>query len=212
MRMKNLKKLFSNCAYDIKYETAGHDVNYAFIQEDNTLYIYFQGSSSWLDWVRNFLFTKKVYKEFRVHRGFYDAYEEVRNIILDKVYNIYNQELQIIIVGYSHGGALCTLCLEDLVYHFPLLDIKGYAFESPRSVKAPKKIRDRWKNLTLIRNGCDIVTHCPPKFLGYNDLGKTIKIKGDVSLVKNKLPCFIKYHYPECVYDGLKKMEGGKRA
>lgn len=199
-----MKRLFKLCAYDIKYETAGNDVNYAFLQEDDTLYIFFQGSSSWLDWIRNFLFTKKIYKEFRVHRGFYNAYSEVRNFILDKVYNLYSQELKIVIVGYSHGGALCTLCLEDLVYHFPLLKIKGYAFESPRCVKAPKKIRERWKNLTVIRCNNDLVTHCPPKFLGYNDLGTMLKIKGDTKLVdKWYLPKCIKSHYPQVVMSGL---------
>lgn len=203
-----LKRLFKLCAYDIKYETSGNDVNYAFLQEDDILYIFFQGSSSWLDWVRNFLFTKKIYKEFRVHRGFYNAYSEARNIILDKVYNLYSHELKIVVVGYSHGSSLCTLCLEDLVYHFPLLNIKGYAFESPRCVKAPKEIRERWKNLTRIQTNWDIVCHCPPKFLGYTNVGSEIKIKGDTSLVEKKwLPKCIKSHYPNVVLDGLKKIE-----
>lgn len=201
-----LEQLFYTCAYEIEYKTAGHDVNYAFVKEKDTLYIYFQGSSSTTDWIRNFLFTKKVYKMFRVHRGFNDAYSEVRSIILNKIYDIYKQDLKVVIVGYSHGGALCQLALEDIEYHFPMLDVKGYAFESPRALKVPKKYRHLWDNLYMIKNGCDIVCHAPPKIFGYNDLGKTIKIKGDTKLAENKLPCFIKYHYPQCVLDGLKKI------
>lgn len=199
-----LYNLFYECAYKGGWTTI-NDVDFKFIEKKDILEIHFMGSKQTTDWIRNFLFTKKIYKEFRVHRGFFNAYSEVRNIILDKVYNLYSHELKIVVVGYSHGGALCTLCLEDLVYHFPQLEIKGYAFESPRCVKAPKKIRERWKNLIVICNGCDIVTHCPPKFLGYNDLGTMLKIKGDTKLVdKWYLPCFIKYHYPQCVLDGLK--------
>ena len=203
-----LSKLFQNCAYDIHYQQAGDSVNYAFVEDKNTLYIYFEGSNSITDWVRNFLFTKKVFDEFKVHRGFLAAYLEVRNIILDKAYS--KQWKKIIVVGYSHGGALCQLALEDLVYHFPQMqdNIFGYAFESPRCVKAKKKYRSRWKNLTVIRDGNDLVTHCPPKIFGYNDLGTMLKIKGDVKLVQNKCLKCIKYHYPQVVKDGLLKKEG----
>lgn len=200
-----LSKLFSNCAYGIPYEQAGDSVNYAFVEDRDILYIYFQGSNSITDWVRNFLFTKKVFDEFKVHRGFLDAYMEVRNILLDKAYE--KKYSAIIVVGYSHGGALCQLALEDLVYHFPDMQdsIYGYAFESPRCIKAKKKYRSRWKNLTVIRDGNDLVTHCPPKIFGYNDLGTMLHIKGDTKLVTNKCPKCIKYHYPQVVLDGLKK-------
>lgn len=202
---KTLLELFTNCAYNIHYKQIGDSVNYAFIEKDKgkTLYIYFQGSNSITDWVENFMFTKKIYKEFRVHRGFFRAYSQARDLILNRVYN--NIYEKIVVIGYSHGGALCQLALEDLVYHFPNLDIKGYAFETPRCIKAGKKLRERWKNLTTIRDGTDIVTHVPPKLFGYNDLGTMIKIKGDTSLVEKRIPKCVKYHYPEVVVDGLKK-------
>lgn len=205
-----LKELFYNCLY-IKYETAGHDVNYAFIEhkEEKKLYIYFQGSSSTTDWIRNFLFTKKVYKEFRVHRGFFNAYSEVRSIILDKIYE--NDYQEIVVVGYSHGGALCTLAVEDIAYHFPNINLQGFAFESPRCVGGVKKIQNRWKNLTLIRTNNDIVTHCPPKFVGYSDVGTMLKVKGDTSLVKEwYIPRCIKSHYPQVVYEALRNFERKK--
>ena len=199
---KTLLNLFETCL-TISYEQIGSEVNYAFIEKDKrkTLYIYFQGSNSITDWVENFMFTKKVYKEFRVHRGFFRAYSQVRDLLLNRVYD--NDYEKIIVIGYSHGGALCQLALEDLVYHFPNLDITGYAFEAPRCVKAGKKLRERWKNLTVIRNGNDIVTHVPPKLFGYTDLGTMLKIKGDTKLVDDRVPKCVKYHYPQCVISGL---------
>ena len=77
--MAKLSELFRKCDRGIKYQTVGKDVNYAFEEDDETrtLTIYFQGSNSTTDWVRNFLFKKKPYKDmevaYRVHRGFLAA-------------------------------------------------------------------------------------------------------------------------------------------
>ena len=203
--MKKLSELFHLCAYDIQYQTIGDSVNYAFLEEGKTLFVFFQGSNSITDWVENFLFAKRLYKEFKVHRGFYMAYSQARDMLLDKIYNNHYEE--VIVVGYSHGGALCQLYLEDLVYHFPELKVKGFAFESPRAVKCSKKYKERWKDLLVIRTNQDLVTHCPPKIFGYTDLGTMLKIKGDTNLVENKLPKCIKSHFPQVVYDALVKYE-----
>lgn len=49
MKQLRLSELFHNCAYDVEYKTVGEDVNYAFVEDGDTLYIYFQGSSSITD-------------------------------------------------------------------------------------------------------------------------------------------------------------------
>lgn len=118
-----MSELFHKCAYDISYQEAGDDVNYAF-EEDiktHTLTIYFQGSHSISDWVRNFLFPAKPYKDmeipYRVHRGFLAAWKEVEDIIIAKItekddgLECYKWK-HIIVVGYSHGGALAAFCHE----------------------------------------------------------------------------------------------------
>lgn len=74
-----LSELFYNCAYVVDYKQVGDSVNYAFVEDtkESTLYIYFQGSNSITDWVRNFMFPTKPYKDmeipYRVHRGFLAA-------------------------------------------------------------------------------------------------------------------------------------------
>lgn len=207
-----LKELFYKCAYREYYKQIGDSVNYAFDEDTSTktLSIYFQGSNSISDWVRNFLFTKDCYGLFKAHKGFLMAYREARNLILDKVYEQDDKGdykwLKINIIGYSHGGALCQLALQDIYYHRP--DIKdcilGYAFETPRALKVKKQFRFFWNNLITIRNNNDLITHLPPKIVGYTDLGTMIKVNGDTSLVENKQPKCIKSHYPQCVLDGLK--------
>jgi hypothetical protein len=49
MKQIKLSELFHNCAYDITYQKAGKDVDYAFVEKGFTLYIYFQGSESVTD-------------------------------------------------------------------------------------------------------------------------------------------------------------------
>ena len=205
--MYSLTRLFQLCAFEIKYEEIGDDVNYATKtdREENILYIFFQPSNSADDWKNNFDFKEEVYGLFKVHRGFMKCYKQVRNILLDKVYA--NQYNGVVVVGYSHGGALAQLCHQDLKYHFPKLDVQTFAFESPRCLKVPKKLRFYWEHLTRIETNNDLITHLPPKIFGFNDLGKELKIKGDTSLIKKCLPRCIKSHYPQVVLKALQDYE-----
>lgn len=138
----SLYDLFFKCAYTVEYKQAGDSVNYAFVEEGDTLYIYFEGSNSITDWVRNFLFPAKPYKDmgisYRVHRGFLAAWKEVEDIVIAKITekknNVYRWS-NIIVVGYSHGGALAAFCHECVwFWREDLRDngLLGFGFEAPR--------------------------------------------------------------------------------
>lgn len=238
MTQIKLSELFHKCAYDIEYKTVGEDVNYAFVEEGSTLYIYFEGSSSTTDWIRNFLFSKKPYKDmeipYRVHRGFLAAWKEVEDIIIAKVteqsrkryYNSFEDVYyfkkeykwkEVIIAGYSHGGALAAFCHECVWFHRPDLREKGlhgYGFEAPRiyaGYKVKKEIASRWDKFTVIRTNNDLVTHCPPLIFGYCHVGDLLQVNGDIKLVQKKwVPKCIKAHYPQVVYNALTKYENNK--
>lgn len=215
-----LSELFKNCAYNVEYKTIGNDVNYAFVEEGDALYIYFQGSSSVTDWVRNFMFRSKPYKDMRVpykvHRGFLAAWKEVEDLVIDKVreerYGAFKYN-RITVVGYSHGGALATFCHECVWFHRPDLrekGLEGYGFEAPRIYsgwKVKDSLRERWANFTIVRTNNDIVTHCPPFLFAYRHVAKVLRVKGDVGLCPNKkVPNCVKSHYPEVVLDALSKI------
>ncbi len=221
-----MSELFHNCAYDVEYETVGEDVNYAFVEEpmNHTLYIYFQGSSSKVDWWRNFLFKKKPYKDmkipYRVHRGFLAAWKEVEDIIIEKImeHNLPLLDMKwkhIIVVGYSHGAALAGFCHECVWFHrYDLREkgLEGYGFEAPRFYggwNVKEELKERWRTFKVIRNNSDLVTHLPPALFRYCHVGEIVKIHGDVSLGPKEwyIPDCIKSHYPEIVYDGLVKAE-----
>ena len=42
--------------------------------------------------------------------------------------------------------------------------------------KNAKKIAHRWQDFTLIRNIDDLITHLPPRVLGYFHIGKLMEI------------------------------------
>lgn len=218
-----LSELFHECAYEIEYQQAGDSVNYAYEEYGRSLIIFFEGSNSISDWVRNFLFSKKPYKDmqipYRVHRGFLAAWKEVEDIIIAKVteretYGSWRYKYDdITIVGYSHGAALAGLCHECVWFHREDLrkaHLRTYAFEAPRFYAAwfvKKKLKERWETFYVVRTNNDIVTHCPPVIFGYTHVGNMIKVKGNVDLVKNKLPKCIKSHYPQVVYNALERFE-----
>lgn len=219
--MYTASELFHLCAYDISYETVGDSVNYAFMTKKNTLYIFFQGSSQISDWVRNFMFPAKPYKDmeipYRVHRGFLAAWKEVEDIIIAKITEKNAKDnykwSKIVVVGYSHGGALAGFCHECVWFWRPDLresGLIGYGFEAPRFYagwKVKKELKERWETFFVVRNNNDIVTHCPPAIFGFCHVGTILKIHGDTSLVEGKYCKCVKSHFPECVYDGLVKDE-----
>ena len=76
---------------------------------------------------------------YRVHRGFLEAWKEVEDIIIDK---ILEKDVDgnfcwkhIVVVGYSHGGALAAFCHEGVWFHRPDLreeGLEGYGLEATR--------------------------------------------------------------------------------
>lgn len=220
-------ELFRKCAWEVKYQQAGDSVNYAFEEDGDELRIYFQGSNSITDWVRNFLFPAKPYKDmgipYRVHRGFLAAWKEVEDIIIEKIlepddeghgsYDYGYKWQRITVIGYSHGAALAGLCHECVWFHRADLrdgGLSGFGFEAPRFFAGfcvPKKLRERWSAFEVVRTNEDIVTHCPPAIFGFCHVGTLSKTLGDTSLVKKRLPKCVKSHYPEVVLDGLLKAE-----
>ena len=227
--MNKLAELFQNCAYTVEYQQAGDSVNYAFVEKGDSLEIYFQGSNSITDWVRNFLFKKRPYKDmnipYRVHRGFLAAWKTVEDIIIAKIKEVKNPkaplELQepkwkhITVIGYSHGGALAGFCHECVWFWRPDLrrsGLEGYGFEAPRFYggwKVKECLQQRWETFKVIRTNNDIVTHCPPSLFRFCHVGKILKVKGDTSLAPKKwyMPKCVKSHYPEVVFNALLNIE-----
>jgi hypothetical protein len=98
--------------------------------------------------------------EGKVHKGFKEAFDDVRDEIVDIVDKSIGQDLPLYITGHSLGAALATVATQELEEEFNDLIAACYTFGSPRvgdgkyekSIKAP---------FYRIVNTTDIVTLVP---------------------------------------------------
>lgn len=196
--MKTLFNLF-NKILDVNYiQLSEETASYAYeVVDGDTLYIYFEWSNGKRDWLNNFSFPAKPYKEMKdvwfVHRGFLRVWKVIEDhlkpYVEDKSIN------KIIIGGYSHGAALAALCHEYCVFHRPDIakNIWGYGFGAPRVafMLFNKRVKARFEQFYVIRNHTDLITHLPPVIFGFHHVGNLIRIgkKANYGMIKS--------HYPE---------------
>lgn len=207
----NLLKLFKKCL-DRNYISVENSADYAIERKGKTLYIYLECSDGATDWKNNFDFPAKPYKRMGktvwfAHRGFLRVWKSIEPYIYADIMD--KTVKKIVIVGFSHGAALAVLCHEYVWYNRPDIreNIIGYGFGCPRvfwGIKT-KKLKERWKQFTVIRNIDDIVTHVPPCLFGFSHVGKIMKIgkRGRYSRIDA--------HRPESITEQLEDYEKRKR-
>lgn len=202
-----LNEMFRRCL-EIPYTRVENSADYALERIGNTLYIYLECSNGEVDWRNNFDFPAKAYSHFDgerwlCHRGFMRVFKSIENYIAQP---ILDKSLEkIVTVGYSHGAGVAILCHEYVWYNRPDLrsEIEGYAFASPRVVwgYVSRSLAKRWEKLTVVRNINDIVTHLPPKALGYTHVGKMLLIG------KRRKYSSVDAHRPENIMRELLELE-----
>ena len=180
-----MKDLFKRCL-KAKYISTAKNGNFAIEVEGDTVYLLFQWSKGFWDWVRNFLFPAKPYKRMSClwfcHRGFLKVWKAMRDEIEAKVREILSQNpdvKKIVCIGYSHGGALALFATEDMEYLYgDRLTVEGYGFGAPRVLwgYVPKAVKNRLQAFQVIRNIPDIVTHLPPVLLGFRHVASPLKV------------------------------------
>lgn len=203
-----LSRLFTKCLTR-HYEDTSGKVSYATEYEGETAYIYFEASRGLEDWKRNLSFPRKAYgrndRVWYAHHGFLSAWRAVRPIIVKRLER--EKPSAIVTVGYSQGAAIATLCHEDLYYHrtVPHASLYGYGFASPR-VLWGRVDEERWRGFTVIRNLDDLVTHLPPKVLGFRHVGRLLEI-GERGRYGR-----LEAHTPEAMLKELARYEAGLKA
>ena len=111
MDLYNLSGTF-RAILDANYTHLDGDASFAFRVENQTLHIYFEWSNGKTDWRNNFDFPAKPYRDmkdgWRCHRGFLRVWKAIEPHLSAQILN--PDVGQIIIAGYSHGGAIAQLC------------------------------------------------------------------------------------------------------
>lgn len=166
------------------------DIQIRIEKQDKKVFIYFQGSSTGIDWRVNFTFWIKPYKRMETtwyaHRGFVVSYKSIRDRILEEI----EGAEEVHVSGFSQGAAYAIMTHEDL--KFNNYNVKTVAYAPPRVFWFwnNKKIEERFEDLTLVINRGDIVTKVPFWIFGYRHNGKKLKIGK-----RFRIPHW-KHHYP----------------
>lgn len=188
----SLREKFDACT-TAEYTHVENDGSFSVKCDGEKLTLYFEHSNGCMDWWNNFDFPAKPYRDMKnlwfCHRGFLKVWKSIEPYIASDILDPGVKKIDI--VGYSHGGAIAQLCYEYVKYNRPDVYVTGVGFGSPRVLWgfAQKPVKERFKGFLLVRSGNDIVTHLPPKFLGFRDVGIILKFGKSVGLVKD--------HYPE---------------
>lgn len=209
--MKRLKDLFKKCL-NAEYIHTAEDGDYAIEIEGDTLYLLFEWSDGKEDWKNNFDFPVKPYSQMNdtwlCHGGFFKVWGAMRDEVEAKVAEILKSApdiKNIVCVGYSHGGPLSVFATEDMEYLYGKdYEVSGYGFGAPRVLWGiiPNAVKYRLRRFVTIRNIPDIVTHVPPKLLGFRDAGVVLEVgeKGKYTPIKA--------HFPESYITELNDMKG----
>ena len=181
MNLYNAMKECLSATYN-QVENAG---DYAVKREGNTLKLLFEWSDGKEDWRNNFDFPAKPYRHMEhlwfCHRGFLKVWKSIEPYIIEHINAPEIKRIEI--VGYSHGAAIALLCYEYCIFNRPDVDTKGVGVGCPRVFWGivPKKVKERFKNFKVVRNGKDIVTHVPPALFGFRHISAIVEIGQDNS-------------------------------
>lgn len=190
-----LLELFEECL-EKEYREVENGGSWAYGREGDGLFLWFQQSHGAVDWLNNLNFGSAPYSEmnppWECHAGFLRVWKSVKPyvepLVLDPTVK------KITVVGYSHGAALAALCHEYIWYRRRDLRARllGFGFGCPRVLYGcvPPDIAPRWEQFYVIRNADDIVTHLPPRALGFCHVGNLITVgrKGNYSPIDAHRP------------------------
>ena len=221
----SLYDAFSKCLFaEQEYVHVEHHASYCVKKAGSTLTLLFQKSNGKEDWLNNFDFLPKIsnspfgtccsalkavpqkpYKDcqWKCHRGFLRVWKAIEPYIAADVRDPAIRQIRII--GYSHGAAVALLCHEYVRFHRPDVYVQGHGFGAPRVIwgRVPQTLRDRLNGFFVIRNAGDLVTHVPPRCVGFRDVGTLIELHTRKSNGR------IQDHTPEAYMRALSPQENG---
>jgi len=151
------------------WKTSGLDVQYKL---DHRGVLTFQYTASTGDWIQNFRFWRKAYKNMNTiwygHTGFLDLYHSVR----DELTPMYKYGLVTRIQGFSQGAALAQLAIEDYFFQTGKPIESAYCFGCPHPFAyVPGKLKpyftEAFSKTYIYNTKGDIVSMVPPWYHTY---------------------------------------------
>jgi len=159
----------------------------------NAIIVSYRGSENIQNWVTNLSFVRETYPNCdgcSVHKGFYNAEQEVFPQIADEVAKLSaaHPSFSIVVTGHSLGAALATLTALGLAPLYGASRVKLYNYGCPRMFNQAGAI---WASSGVISIGArrthykDMVPHTPPEAMGFRHTAGEIYENGPSSNYPN---------------------------
>jgi predicted alpha/beta hydrolase len=181
----------------------------AFLAKNNEFAVLaFRGTqpTKWEDVRTDLRALKQKTVEGKVHKGFKEAFDDIRDEIFDIVDKSIGKDLPLYVTGHSLGAALATVATQELEEEFHDLIAACYTFGSPRvgdgtyekSIKAP---------VYRIVNTTDIVTLVPfflgtfvhvgdPRYLSRRKVDNVFRIYKGIPFVRRTFEAIVEMILP----------------
>lgn len=177
------------------YTKTGDDVDWTITEADGRTWLLFEESTTKRDWIINFNFPRKLYKfqkhPLLIHGGYGKSWKSANDTIMAEA----TKHEDLIIAGWSFGGAMAVLAAEDYYYRTGR-KATVVTFGAPK-VAGCKRTADFLRScgdFTQYADECDAIPLLPP-FPGYHQINKT-KVGGPFCILKWK-----DAEYYHCNYD-----------
>jgi len=144
------------------------DTQAFFASRDSVAVLSFRGTESFGDWITNIQLVTDDRPYGRVHHGFFEAFEEVKEQIQSKLSD--HALTHLYFTGHSLGGALATVALSEFA-NADIPHLGGYTYGQPRTGKTDFRNNFDQKHKSVffrVFNKKDIVPRVPP---GYRHVG-----------------------------------------
>lgn len=179
--MNHLESYFRACL-NADYRQGENGASWAVERDGDRLFLLFEHSNGMTDWLNNLDFHAVPYRDmnpvWQCHGGFLRAWRGAKPAVEAALSG--QACRSVAVIGYSHGAALAVLCHEWVWYRYPQLRerLHGFGFGCPRVLYgcAPPAVAARWRSFFVVRNEDDLVTHLPPRLLGYCHAGNLVTI------------------------------------
>jgi len=173
----NLKVMKPNELFDLikdtEYITSGDSVDWSvqIFDDEKRIRLIFQESNGKRDWQNNFCFPVKPYKQQEntlwLHKGWADAWKSCNDEVCEKAIRYMDAypEYDMEVCGWSYGGAMAVIALEDLGFRTNRCDFILTTFGAPKALfgkKTREYVMSYAKEINQYTDVNDIVTLLPP--------------------------------------------------
>eukprot|EP01147_Barroeca_monosierra_P006122 gene6122-9182_t len=159
-------------------------------KQNKYIVVAFQGTHNLKQWIDDLKFFKTdlhypgAGSDVKVHRGFYEAYQEVQSTVNNFVSATQQKygSYRILVTGHSLGAALATMCSLDLSIKHPTSSISHYTLGQPRVGNEP--FYEFFRQSTIVAayrfvHNHDIVPHLPLKSMGFHHIATEVFYRED---------------------------------